>query len=58
MKNIIKFSNTTHVYMVGDTSTGWKVNRYDIANHLMIATGVINKPGSIYACTLLSYVNP
>lgn len=54
--NIQKFNNDNYIYFVGDVSNGWKVNRWDINNNIMNATGDTNKPMTLGDCESLSYI--
>lgn len=50
-----KFFDGLYVYFIGDTLTGWKVNRYDLNNNRTSAQGTTNKPTSLLDCQALSY---
>lgn len=51
----VKFIDSSYIYFVGDISSGWKVNRYNINNTLTTATGTTGKPTSLAECQALSY---
>ena len=50
-----KFLDDNYVYIVGDIVSGWRVNRYDIANNKTVSSGSTNKPTTLVSCQNLTY---
>jgi len=50
-----KFTDTNYIYFIGDTVTGWAVNRYDIGNIKTTSSGTVNRPTSLVDCQGLIY---
>lgn len=42
-----KFLDENYIYIIGDISSGWKVNRYDILNNKTYSSGTSNKPTTL-----------
>lgn len=55
LKNVQKFVDATYVYLLGDTPTGWQVNRWTNAGVETKASGTVGKPTNLAQCQALTY---
>jgi len=52
LRNVAEFSDATYRYYLGDTATGWQINRETRALPWVrtVATGTDNKPTNLAEC--------
>ena len=54
--DVQSYYSSTYTYFVGDTSSGWKCNRWDTSTEKMVSIGTVNKPANLSECQALTYV--
>jgi len=55
LTNVVTFYDESYTYFVGDTSIGWKCNRWDVSSNVTICLGEINRPITLEDCQSLLF---